>query len=397
MPHPTRVLLWTDTPGAYVEAIDAAGLAERVAVDTLPRKDTPTQAQRADTEAMLAWGAPPGLLPQMAALRWVQALTAGVESWMALPDLPPCPHPDLRARHPSRVDAGEHPRRAVPSHQAVCGDRRGPEAAPLDPPHGDAAERPDAGHPGAGRDRPGGRAARHRAAHAGDRHQAAPGAAVPHVAEVFSPDRTDEVLAQSDFVLLLLPATPETENFINAERLAKMKPTAWLLNFGRGHLIADADLIAAVQAEADRRRGAGRVPPGAAAGGSSVLGNRRHPGAAAYRRRPSDPRQDRGAAVRGEPGAVPGWADAEGGGGPGSGVSTGREPWGMVLSLRARGETIESTAAAAYTPLCHGRRRPATHDFAVWGEEKDVDGRPAPAMTRSFAAWQSAHLFVTGR
>jgi phosphoglycerate dehydrogenase-like enzyme len=57
------------------------------------------------------------------------------------------------------------------------------------------------------------------------------------------------VLAQSDFLLLLLPATPETENFINAERLAKMKSTAWLLNFGRGHLIADADLIAAVQAK----------------------------------------------------------------------------------------------------------------------------------------------------
>jgi phosphoglycerate dehydrogenase-like enzyme len=26
-----------------------------------------------------------------------------------------------------------------------------------------------------------------------------------------------------------------------------MKPTAWLLNFGRGHLIKDADLIAAIQ------------------------------------------------------------------------------------------------------------------------------------------------------
>ena len=89
MPHPTRVLLWTDTPGAYVEAIETAGLAERVAVESLPRKDTPTQAQRADTEAMLAWGAPPGLLPQMTTLRWVQALTAGVESWVALPDLPP--------------------------------------------------------------------------------------------------------------------------------------------------------------------------------------------------------------------------------------------------------------------------------------------------------------------
>ena len=53
------------------------------------------------------------------------------------------------------------------------------------------------------------------------------------MAEVFSPDRTDEVLAQSDYVLLLLPATPETENFMNAQRLAKMKPAAYLLNFGR--------------------------------------------------------------------------------------------------------------------------------------------------------------------
>ena len=30
---------------------------------------------------------------------------------------------------------------------------------------------------------------------------------------------TDEVLAQSDYVLLLLPATPETDNFIDADRL----------------------------------------------------------------------------------------------------------------------------------------------------------------------------------
>ena len=70
-----------------------------------------------------------------------------------------------------------------------------------------------------------------------------------NVAEILPPERTDEVLAQSDFVLLLLPATPETDNFINAERLAKMKPGAWLLNFGRGHLIKDDDLIAAVKAK----------------------------------------------------------------------------------------------------------------------------------------------------
>jgi phosphoglycerate dehydrogenase-like enzyme len=57
------------------------------------------------------------------------------------------------------------------------------------------------------------------------------------------------VLGASDFVLLLLPSTPETENFINAKRLRAMKSTAWLLNFGRGALIADADLIAAVQSK----------------------------------------------------------------------------------------------------------------------------------------------------
>jgi phosphoglycerate dehydrogenase-like enzyme len=70
---------------------------------------------------------------------------------------------------------------------------------------------------------------------------------LPGLAEVLPPERTAEVLAQSDFVLLLLPATPATNNSIDAASLARMKPTAWLLNFGRGHLIVDADLIAAVQ------------------------------------------------------------------------------------------------------------------------------------------------------
>jgi phosphoglycerate dehydrogenase-like enzyme len=78
---------------------------------------------------------------------------------------------------------------------------------------------------------------------------------VPHVSNVLPPDQTDDVLAQSDFVLLLLPATPQTQSFINAERLARMKPSAWLLNFGRGALIDDDALVQAVQA----RRIAGAV------------------------------------------------------------------------------------------------------------------------------------------
>jgi len=57
----------------------------------------------------------------------------------------------------------------------------------------------------------------------------------------------NEVLAQVDFVLLLLPLTPETENIMNARRFKAMRSTAYLLNFGRGGLVVDADLVEAVQ------------------------------------------------------------------------------------------------------------------------------------------------------
>jgi phosphoglycerate dehydrogenase-like enzyme len=69
------------------------------------------------------------------------------------------------------------------------------------------------------------------------------------VAQVYAGEETGEVLRQSDFVVLLMPATAETDNFINAERLKAMRPAAWLLNFARGSLIRDDDLIAAVKAK----------------------------------------------------------------------------------------------------------------------------------------------------
>jgi len=71
---------------------------------------------------------------------------------------------------------------------------------------------------------------------------------MPHVERVYGPADTDTVLAASDFVLLLLPMTPETRGFMNAARLKRMKPGAYLLNFGRGELVVDADLIEAVRA-----------------------------------------------------------------------------------------------------------------------------------------------------
>ena len=50
------------------------------------------------------------------------------------------------------------------------------------------------------------------------------------------------LLAEADFVVPLAVATEETENLINAAALARMKPTAWLINASRGNLVDEAAL-----------------------------------------------------------------------------------------------------------------------------------------------------------
>jgi D-2-hydroxyacid dehydrogenase (NADP+) len=70
----------------------------------------------------------------------------------------------------------------------------------------------------------------------------------PHnIAAVFAPAQIDELLRQSDYVVLAAPLTPETRNLINADSLARMKPNACLINVSRGPLIDDAALITALR------------------------------------------------------------------------------------------------------------------------------------------------------
>ena len=241
------LLLWTDGAGPYVAAIEAAGLSGRLRVETLARAATPTEAQLAEAEALLSWGPPAGMLTRMPKLRFVQALTAGVEHWLSRPDLTP----DLAlscARGTHRVQMPENILGALfhitKPYAAIAGDNAAKQwtrrvSTTL---AGKTLGILGLGAIGA---------ELARKAEALEMHVIGTRRGtgdLPHVDRVYRPEATEAVLAASDFVVLLLPATPETENFIDATRLAQMKKTAWLLNFGRGALIKDDDLVAATRA-----------------------------------------------------------------------------------------------------------------------------------------------------
>lgn len=57
----------------------------------------------------------------------------------------------------------------------------------------------------------------------------------------------EEVLKQSDIITLHCPLTETTQNLINAETLALMKPTAYLINTGRGPLVDENALLQALE------------------------------------------------------------------------------------------------------------------------------------------------------
>jgi D-3-phosphoglycerate dehydrogenase/(S)-sulfolactate dehydrogenase len=59
----------------------------------------------------------------------------------------------------------------------------------------------------------------------------------------------DDVLKRSDVVSIHMPSTAETNGSINAASLALMKPDAIIVNVGRGEVINEADLMAALKAK----------------------------------------------------------------------------------------------------------------------------------------------------
>lgn len=64
---------------------------------------------------------------------------------------------------------------------------------------------------------------------------------------ILEPDQLPELLAASDFVVLAVPLTPETDKLMNGPRLAQMKPGSWLINVARGRLVDQRALLRALR------------------------------------------------------------------------------------------------------------------------------------------------------
>jgi D-2-hydroxyacid dehydrogenase (NADP+) len=65
---------------------------------------------------------------------------------------------------------------------------------------------------------------------------------------IYGAEELPRLLAESDHVCIALPYTPDTHHLFNAELLAKMKPTAYLYNIGRGKIVDENALIDALRA-----------------------------------------------------------------------------------------------------------------------------------------------------
>lgn len=67
-----------------------------------------------------------------------------------------------------------------------------------------------------------------------------------YVDQIYLNQDLDKLLKRSDYIILTLPGTPETEGIIGRDQLKLMKDTAFIVNIGRGSLIKQDDLVKAL-------------------------------------------------------------------------------------------------------------------------------------------------------
>lgn len=67
------------------------------------------------------------------------------------------------------------------------------------------------------------------------------------MAALYGPDQLDHLLPQADWVIMTIPHTPATEGLMHLERLRRMRPSAFLINIGRGMTVKLDDVNRALR------------------------------------------------------------------------------------------------------------------------------------------------------
>jgi phosphoglycerate dehydrogenase-like enzyme len=248
MSNKLQALLYLSNAKPYLDRLKADGINERVDFKVVATGEQATDADLANADILFAPGMPPGTLAKMPRLKVIQSLTAGVDHWLARKDLLPS-HTLIAARGTHRIQVPENILGALfhitkRYHQIAMAQAESRWQRSMS----DTLAGKTLGILGLGAigQQVAMKAAALEMRVIGTKRTPEP---VAGVEKVYGFDDTDKVLAESDYVVVLLPVTSLTENLFNSARIAKMKPSAWLINFARGAIIVDADLIAAVKAK----------------------------------------------------------------------------------------------------------------------------------------------------
>lgn len=239
---PVPVLLYhPDDAAEYARLVRAPRGAVRLHVASTREE---AEAVIAEAEVLYAWGFPVELLPRARRLRWVQAMGAGVDRFLEA-GLPP----EVRITRAAVFGPwmAEYTLgwllwvtlRMEAVRQAQAAWRWAPFNA-------DRLGGRTLGILGVGSI---GRAIARAAKGFGMRVTGVnrSGRPVAGVDRIYRRGALRAFLREADAVVLVLPLTPETRGIIGEAELRAMKPSAWLVNIGRGALVDEAALLRALR------------------------------------------------------------------------------------------------------------------------------------------------------
>jgi D-2-hydroxyacid dehydrogenase (NADP+) len=245
MIEPLDVLVLSRVTDRHLEQIRAVNSRVRVTA-TADREHACTLAK--DAEVIVAWNVPDGVIERATRLKWIHATAAGVDTLLfpsvlngrVLLTSSVGIHTTVLPEHVMAVILAFARRLHVAVRNQMA--RRWNRGAAI----GEELEGKVLGVLGLGAI---GRALAPRAAAFGMRVIGTKRSPedIPHVEKVLPPEGTAEVLQTADFVVVLLPLTAQTRGLIDAKALARMKPTAVLINVGRGPVVQEAALIDALR------------------------------------------------------------------------------------------------------------------------------------------------------